>query len=1184
MLTEAHIRRLASINSIEALLAFLREELEWPLAEGSVEDVTFGYEADELGLKDEHAPKVNKIYQVRNVTAAQPWGIFFIDFENKRLPVTILRRILNLLRLKKRGTSGQWDAGDLLFMTTYGEEAEGMREVAFAHFHQQAGDLPTLNVLQWDAQDTPDKLRTTYDTLKSNLGWPPDPSDADGWRDQWRAPFKHGIGHTIKTSRALASALAVLSRSIRDSVNQILEAENDQGRMTKLYKAFKDALLHDLEPDKFADTFAQTVSYGLLIAAFSRTPEEGSGHTTTMRTEDAPALVPPTNPFLKEVLETFIYVGGRNSHKVDFDELGIQSVVELLNSPLTDIHAIQRDFGNRKPGEDPVIHFYEDYLAAYDKPERKKRGVFYTPQPVVSYIVRSVHELLQTEFGLEDGLASTITWGEMASRDPKSKIQTPKSTDPDSHFVVILDPATGTATFLVEVIDVIWKHLRAKWDTDRAGCLALLRSEPTRQQANEPTFQGFWNSYVPDHLLPRLYGYELMMAPYAIAHMKVGLKLAETGYTFGTDRRVRIYLTNALEPASELQARLALDWEALAHEAMAVKAVKETQRFTVVIGNPPYSGHSANASKDEKGNRNFIGNLVHDYYFVDGVPLGEKNPKWLQDDYVKFLRFGQYLIQQADVGVLGMITNHGYLDNPTFRGMRRSLMQTFDEMLFLDLHGNAKKKEVSPDGSKDENVFDILQGVAVCHLLRRPQVAPLTRIAYGGLFGARNTKYDSLTIMPSSPSGWETLAPNRPHYLFEPQDQAAGATYDHWWKITDVSTVTSVGVVTGQDDNTVTVSSEDAYRLASGHGLSESVVQPYQYRPFDFQHIVYDSSVVTRTRFAVMTHMIGIANKGLVIGRSGAVTGEHEWNLAFASGAIPDFNLFYRGGVQFFPFRCFPRGSDSTVGVRMQANLSRAFLNALTDAIGRPFEPGSSPGGLFAGGEPVVEPTQPTLGEFGDGLSSVQGSLSTVPDPAVHPAGPTFSPEDVFHYIYAVLHSPTYRSRYAEFLKIDFPRIPLPGGPEVFDALVPLGAELVALHLMESTRLDQPMTTLVGVGKHSEPRVEKVTFTANTPTSQQANTPTGTVWLDKAQTTGFQGVPEEVWNFHIGGYQVCEKWLKDRDPKKRNPGRILTPDDISHYHKIVVALSETIRIMNEIDIAIDANGGWPEAFRGTNHA
>ncbi|HRE94597.1 MAG TPA: hypothetical protein PL050_10185 [Fimbriimonadaceae bacterium] len=716
MFSDQHLHKLTSINSIERLLDFLRQELDWPLADGDVESLTFEYEPEDLGLKPEHAPKINRIYQIRSMTKDQPWGIFFIDFENKKLPITLMRRILNHLRVKNRSQAIQsWNAGDLLFMTTYGEEAEGMREVAFAHFHQQAGDLPTLNVFQWDAQDTEAKLKTTYQTLRGNLGWPADINDADAWRNQWRQPFKHKAGHTIRTAKGLAEKLAELSRQIRDRVNEVLAAETEKGPVTKLYIAFKGALIHDLKAEDFADTFAQTITYGLFSAAVSRRyPEEAGSKSLT--TETITEVVPETNPFLREVLATFLDVGGRKKGGIDFDELGIQDVVELLRSDETDMRAILEDFGNRRQGEDPVIHFYEDYLKAYNKNLKIKRGVFYTPQPVVSYIVRSVNELLQTEFGVEDGLASTVTWGDIAAKNPD--INTPEGTNSDDPFVVILDPATGTATFLIEVIDVIHKHLKAKWKASPDSCWAMLRDAKPPQEGAKQAFDEFWNAYVPDHLLRRLYGYELMMAPYAIAHMKVGLKLTETGYRYRSNQRVRIYLTNALEPASEIQARLALDWEALAHEALAVRAVKETQRFTVVIGNPPYSGHSANSSKDAKGKRNFIGKLVHDYYFVDGKPLGEKNPKWLQDDYVKFLRFGQYLIEQAGVGALGMITNHSYLDNPTFRGMRRSLMQSFDELRFLDLHGNSKRKEVAPDGSRDENVFDIQQGVAICQLVK----------------------------------------------------------------------------------------------------------------------------------------------------------------------------------------------------------------------------------------------------------------------------------------------------------------------------------------------------------------------------------------------------------------------------------------------------------------------------------
>jgi len=407
-------------------------------------------------------------------------------------------------------------------------------------------------------------------------------------------------------------------------------------------------------------------------------------HGTVLVAENVTDMVPVTNPFLREMLDTFLKIGGRKNG-IDFDELGIQDVVELLRGDETDLPTILRDFGNRTRSEDPVSHFYEHFLSAYNKRLKIQRGVFYTPQPVVSYIVRSVHELLQTNFGLEDGLASTTTWGEMAARHDGLKI--PDGVQPTEPFVQILDPATGTATFLVEVIDVIHHTLTEKWK---------------QQHLSDDQQRAAWNDYVPKHLLPRLHGYELMMAPYAIAHMKIGLKLYETGYHFGSDERARIYLTNALEPPQDFSDRLAFDAPALAHEAQAVNAVKRHQRFTVVIGNPPYSGTSANTGE-------WISKLVQDYYQVDGVGLGERNPKWLQDDYVKFIRAGQFLCSQTPLAVFGFITNHGYIDNPTFRGMRQSLLTSFRELWVLDLHGNIKKKETTSDGGLDENVFDIQQ-------------------------------------------------------------------------------------------------------------------------------------------------------------------------------------------------------------------------------------------------------------------------------------------------------------------------------------------------------------------------------------------------------------------------------------------------------------------------------------------
>ena len=566
---------LRAICNFEDLIRYLEDELDWPLQEYGFDELTFEYAPEELGIKAEDAAKIGRIHQLRPLYSGQPWGIFFVEFENKKLPVVVLRRILSHLVVKKRTSANKssaaaWDTQDLLFISAFGDTANEEREIAFAHFHQEPGDLPTLRVLGWDGADTPLKLAHLDKVLHERLRWPDKPSDQQAWREQWRAPFRHRIGHIISTSDALAEVLAQLARNIRDRAQTMLAAEADNGPLRTLHKAFRTSLIHDLSEESFADTYAQTITYGLLTAAISRTDRSEGRHGTALIAENITDMVPVTNPFLKEMLQTFLRVGGRKGG-IDFDELGIQDVVELLRGEETDLPAILRDFGNRTRGEDPVIHFYEHFLAAYNKKLKVQRGVFYTPQPVVSYIVRSVHELLQTEFGLEDGLASTITWGEMAEKQlhlpaeegrGEGEFKIPAGTDPDSPFVVILDPATGTATFLVEVIDIIYRTLTEKW---------------RKQGMNDQQRETAWNDYVPKHLLPRLYGYELMMAPYAIAHMKIGLKLHETGYRFGSEERARIYLTNALEPASDDKKQMEFEEviPALAHEAKAVNAVKQ---------------------------------------------------------------------------------------------------------------------------------------------------------------------------------------------------------------------------------------------------------------------------------------------------------------------------------------------------------------------------------------------------------------------------------------------------------------------------------------------------------------------------------------------------------------------------------------------------------------------------------
>ena len=507
----------------------------------------------------------------------QPWGIFFVKFQPKRLPVVALRRILGRVAITKRPSADDaerpsWAPDDLLFVSNYGEGDQ--RRIAFAHFSkpQATRDLPTLRVLGWDNLNTPLHLDDVARKLTDHLAWPDDEKDADAWREQWRGAFQLRHREVIATSKTLSVRLAELARAIRDRAKSALEIESAAGPLTRLMKAFQTALLDDLNADGFADMYAQTIAYGLLSARIADPNRKtAEGFATHMR----------TNPFLRDLMEAFFRAGGHpepGAADIDFDELGASEVVELLDD--ANMEAVLRDFGDRNPQEDPVIHFYEHFLAEYDKSQKVSRGVFYTPRPVVSYIVRSVDELLRSEFGLEDGLADATTWGEMAVRNEGLEI--PKGTPYDQAFVEILDPAVGTGTFLVEAIDLIHKTMVKKWKEQGHG---------------DRKIKTLWNDYVPEHLLPRLHGYELLMAPYAIAHLKIGLKLYETGYRFGSDERAQVYLTNALEPPPETS-QITMDFlPALAREAEAVGRVKRTRQFTVVIGNPPYLGEAGRGGK-----------------------------------------------------------------------------------------------------------------------------------------------------------------------------------------------------------------------------------------------------------------------------------------------------------------------------------------------------------------------------------------------------------------------------------------------------------------------------------------------------------------------------------------------------------------------------------------------------------
>ena len=1112
--------RLRAIKTFPSLVKYLRDELDWPIETEDFDDIVFEYGAEELGIDPATAVKISAIKQLRPLVTNQPWGIFFVKFEPKKLPVVVLRRILSRLALKKRASANRpdhasWDLDDLLFISSYGEDEQ--RQMTFAHFSQDkaTGDLPALKVLGWDDADTALHLDFCHQELKGKLRWPDDVEDLEDWHAKWSSAFVLYHREVITTSRQLATRLADLARRIRRRANAVLTLETEGGQLRKLYRSFQEALIHDLSEDGFADMYAQTIAYGLLAARVSR--------PMSITADSVGEMIPITNPFLRDMLGAFLTAGGRKG-AIDFDELGVQEVVELLNSPDTRMDAILRDFGNLTQQEDPVIHFYELFLSKYDKKKRAQRGVFFTPRPVVSYIVRSVHELLQSDFGLEDGLADTTTWGEMAERMPGTR--TPEGLSPDEPFVQILDPATGTATFLVEVIDIVHQTMRAKW---------------IRQGHMAGDTQGLWNEYVAKHFVPRSYGFELMMAPYAIAHMKLGLKLLETAYDFGTDERIRVHLTNSLEPATDaIPERVFEQWApALANEAVAVNAVKGCQRFTVVIGNPPYSGHSANSGE-------WARKLVEAYKTVDGKPLGEKNPKWLQDDYVKFIAFGQWRIEHTGSGVLAFITNHAYLDNPTFRGMRQSLMNTFDEIYILNLHGNVKKREVAPDGSKDENVFDIQQGVAIGILVKGEGARRDCRVRHADLWGQREGKYGTLADSDVGVTEWAEVSPSTPLYLFVPLQEELLSEYQDGWKVNDIFPVNSVGIVTARDDLTIHWSEEEvkdtihdfvslpseearekyqlgddvrdwkvtlAQRDLTDSGLDSRNICPVLYRPFDLRHTYYTGrsrGFHCMPRGKVMRNMMAGDNPALLCKRQSK---RQPFSYVFVSGQIAESCVFesaYANNSVLPLYLYHVEGEMEFEVGRRHPNLNPEFVQAVAEKLGLTF------------------------------VDDGRGDLEQ-----------TFGPEDVFNYCYAVFHSPTYRTRYAEFLKMDFPRLSLTSDQELFRALTAKGAQLVSLHLMKSPALDTFITSYPIAGSNT---VEKVTYDCSTQR----------VGINKTQY--FEGVPPEVWAFQIGGYQVCHKWLKDRK------GRTLTYDELTHYQKVIVALKETIRLMVEIDKIIPS---WP---------
>jgi hypothetical protein len=917
----------------------------------------------------------------------------------------------------------------------------------------------------------------------------------------------------------LASRMAALGQLIRDVILKALADEDKSGSLHGQLEGFRKVLIHDLEENQFADMYAQTICYGLFAA---RCNHQGKGPFTR---ENAVMDLPETNPFLAEM---FDYIAGR---KLDKRLIWIViHLAELLNR--ADIACILRDFNKRTRREDPVVHFYETFLTAYDPRMRKGRGVYYTPEPMVSYIVRSIDHILKIDFGLGDGLADTSKVPAYKSIEGKDgKIKREKAGE--CHKVLILDPAVGTGTFLHGVIDQI------------------------HDQVLRMGGKGMWSGYVSKHLLPRLFGFELLMAPYVVAHLKLGLQLKEMGYDFSSGERLKIYLTNTLEESRQI-GDLTVFAGMVANEANAAGHVKSEAPVMVILGNPPYSYQSGNTG-------DWISNLIKDYYQCNGIPLRERNPKGLQDDYVKFIRFAQWRIEQTGYGILAFISNHGYIDNPTFRGMRQSLMKTFNRIYIIDLHGNSKKMERCPDGSKDQNVFDIEQGVAIGIFVKLPkQTGESCLIQHSDIWGVRELtengslvggKYFWLFDNNIGSTNWKQLEPKAPLYMFTPLSERRNSEYQKYPRITDIMPLFSGAMNTARDKLVIDIdknelikrlkylreSKESTDRILSTMDVKQTPWWNYHaalasiktndnwendiirclHKPFDFRWLYNNPTFIDRSRKEINDNM-AYPNLSLITPRqtkedfsimvSSLICSQHKIVTVYDRSYI--FPLYIYSSLQM---DALLSNANKEASMHYESsNYSKEFLKNISNKLNITSVPVS------------------------------RGDLQT-----------TFGPEDIFHYIYAVFHSPAYRKRYAEFLKIDFPRLPLTSNKELFRALCNLGEELVGLHLMEKFGPSITQYPITG-----DNLVEKVRYS-----EPGQGTPCGRVWINKNQY--FENVPPDIWQFHIGGYQVCEKWLKDRK------GRTLSYDDLTHYQQIVSALSETIRLMAEIDICIDKHGGWP---------
>lgn len=913
------------------------------------------------------------------------------------------------------------------------------------------------------------------------------------------------IAQTIKSSQVLAKMMAAKARLLENILENAItsdEENEDNSSLKQQYETFKNILIHDLTPKGFSDIYAQTLAYGMFAARLHDTSLD------TFSRQEAAELIPKSNPFLRKL---FSHVAG-----VDIDERIVTTVDNLADVfRATNVESILKNFGKSTQSQDPIIHFYETFLAEYDQKLREVRGVWYTPKPVVNFIVRGVDEILRSEFNFKDGLADTSkTTIKIKTDKPDRRTKSGYvEIDKEVHKVQVLDPATGTGTFLAEVIDFI-------------------------HEVKFKNMQGAWSGYVEENLIPRINGFELLMASYSMAHLKLDMLLKETGYIAKNNKRLNVFLTNSLEEHHPDTGTIFSTW--LSSEANEANNIKRDTPVMVVLGNPPYSRSSYN-----KGH--WIEELMERYKTT--IKNEESQIQALSNDYIKFIRYSQHLIDKNKCGVMFMITGHGYLEGPVTKDMRKSLLDSFDKIYIVDLHGSVRRDFHGSD--RDENVFDIQQGVAIIAAIKTSDKSNvLATVNHHSLITSRDEKYTFLNNKSLHNIEWESHVPREPKFDFTPSN--SNSLYDSYFSLTDLFGTGSIkrdkekrwatGFTSQQDKFAISLSPEDCarkiddliksaseeelsnkYRLcSSGQWNYENAkshlsktdfrknIEQVCYRPFDNRYTIYDRNVVTILRG--IRSNFKKDNLCLVSSRKA-----NDKNFAHIFAANDLVDKIFIGNKSSTNAYCFPlyiyldEDAFSEGGPQRIPNLNMKIVDLFSECIDKEF---------------IAEQSEKDGG---------------------------FSPVDVFDYVYAVLHSPKYREKYNDELKKDFPRIPYPKNNNIFIQLVTFGRELRQIHLMLLNETGRNIANYPNDGSNEITRkINSKDWEVYGDEKQLVR-----IWINDAQF--FDQIPINIWEFYIGGYQPAQKWLKDR------VGRKLGFEEITHYQNIIVSLSQTNHVMQEID-------------------